>query len=329
MRTNRLRRGPEVTVLGMGTAQLGNLYRETTEAEVSGAVDAAFERGIAYLDTAPHYGLGLSERRLGARLAGRPRDTFTVSTKVGRVLDPSPETADRMDDEGFAVPAGSRRRFDLSRDGIRRSLESSLERLGLDHVDIAYLHDPDLAMAADADRHGLGAVIGALEALAELRDEGLVRAIGTGTNQSALPAELVGRADLDVVMIAGRYTLLDLAAERDLLPAALEQGVDVVAAGVYNSGLLSRDRVPADAHYDYQAAPAALVERANRIAEVCEEFGVTLPVAALQFPLRHPAVVSVVVGCRSRSHVEQSADRLATPVPDELWDALASRALIG
>lgn len=329
MRTNRLRRGPEVTVLGMGTSQFGNLYRETTDAEVAGAVDAAFERGIGYLDTAPHYGLGLSERRLGERLAGLPRGTFTVSTKVGRVLDPSPETADRMDDEGFVVPARFRRRFDLSRDGIRRSLESSLERLGLDHVDIAYLHDPDLAVAVDPDRHGLGAVIGALEALAELRDEGLVRAIGTGTNQSALPAELLGRADLDVVMIAGRYTLLDQSAQRDLLPAALERGVDVVAAGVYNSGLLSRDRVPADARYDYEAAPAALIDRANRIAEVCEELGVTLPVAALQFPLRHPAVVSVVVGCRSRSHVEQSVDRLAAPVPDELWDALAAQALIG
>lgn len=329
MRTNRLRRGPEVTVLGMGTSQFGNLYRETSDEEVAGAVDAALERGVRYADTAPHYGLGLSERRLGDRLAGLPRGTFTVSTKVGRVLDPSPETADRMDDEGFMVPARYRRRFDLSRDGIRRSLESSLDRLGLDHVDIAYLHDPDLAMAADPERHGERAVLGALEAMAELRDEGLVRAIGTGTNSSALPTELIRHADLDVVMIAGRFTLLDQSALDDLLPAALERGVAVVAAGVYNSGLLSRDRVPSDARYDYEAAPAALVDRANRIAAVCEEHGVTLPVVALQFPLRHPAVVSVVVGCRSRSHVEDSVDRLEAPVPDELWDALASQALIG
>jgi D-threo-aldose 1-dehydrogenase len=320
-----LRRTPAI---GLGTSQFGNLYRETSDEEVSSAFDAAWRGGVRYFDTAPHYGLGLAERRLGQQLARVARQDYVVSTKVGRLLEPSPDTAHRLDDEGFAVPATHRRRFDFTRDGIRRSLESSLERLGLDRVDIAYLHDPDVAGGAEPGAYTTDTFITAVEALVELREEGMVGAVGTGTNSSALPTELVLQSDVDVVMIAGRYTLLDQSALDDLLPAAEARGVAVVAAGVYNSGLLSRDRVPADARYDYEPAPGELVARATRLAEVCESYGVTLPTAALQFPLRHPAVVSAVVGSRTAEQVSSNLDRLATPVPEPLWATLAGEGLI-
>lgn len=317
-----------VSTIGLGTSQFGNLYRETTDEEASAAFEAAWEGGVRYFDTAPHYGLGLAERRLGRQLASRPRADYVVSTKVGRILEPSPETAHRMDDEGFAVPASLRRRFDFTRDGIRRSLDSSLQRLGLDRIDIAYLHDPDVAAEQQPGRYTTRTFVEAIAALVELRSEGVVGAVGTGTNHSALPTELVLQSDVDVVMIAGRYTLLDQSALEDLLPAAQARGVAVVAAGVYNSGLLSRDRVPADARYDYGPASADRVAQAARMAEICEAHGVTLPTAALQFPLRHPAVVSAVVGCRTPEQVAGTLERAAAPVPESLWAALAAEGLI-
>ncbi|KQX05173.1 MULTISPECIES: aldo/keto reductase [unclassified Leifsonia] len=309
-----------LTELGMGAAQLGNLYRETTDAEAGGAVDAAWDAGIRYFDTAPHYGLGLSERRLGAALADRPRDEYVLSTKVGRLLVPSGYPEGTMDDGGFAVPATVRREWDLSRDGIRRSVHESLERLGLDRIDIAYLHDPD--------DFGSEAHSTAIPALIELRDEGVVRAVGAGTNQSAMPAEFVRRHDVDVIMLAGRYTLLEQGALDDLLPLAEERGVGIVAAAVYNSGLLSRPRPPAGALYDYAPAPAELIAKANAIADVCEEFGITLPEAAVAYPLRHPAVVSVVVGMRTAEQVRGTAERYERDIPEEFWTALDERGLV-
>ena len=320
MKRRTAKRDVQPTELGLGAAQLGNLYRETTDAEALGAVDVAWERGIRYFDTAPHYGLGLSEKRLGGALARHDRADYTVSTKVGRLLVPSPGTAHRVDDGGFAVPAATRREWDFSRDGILRSLEGSLQRLGTDRVDIVYLHDPD--------DHFEAASTTGVDALVELRDQGVVGAIGAGMNQSAMLAEFVRRCDVDVVMVAGRYTLLDDAAAHDLLPTALERGVGVVAAAVYNSGLLSSARPPADARFDYEAAPAALVARANALADVCERHGVTLPEAAVAFPLLHPAVVSVVVGSRTAAQVESNVERYEAPIPDELWTELRHEGLI-
>ncbi|MET0784891.1 MAG: aldo/keto reductase [Leifsonia flava] len=320
MLSRTLRSALPLTELGMGAAQLGNLYRETTDAEARAAVDAAWDAGIRYFDTAPHYGLGLSERRLGAVLADRPRDEYVLSTKVGRLLVPSGYPEGTMDDDGFAVPATLRREWDLSRDGIRRSVHESLERLGLDSIDIAYLHDPD--------EHGAEAHAEAIPALIELREEGVVRAVGTGMNQSAMPAEFVRRHDVDVIMLAGRYTLLEQGALDELLPLAAERGVGIVAAAVYNSGLLSRPRPPADALYDYAPAPAELIAKANAIADVCEEFGVTLPEAAIAYPLRHPAVVSVVVGMRTAEQVRGTAERYEREIPAEFWAALDDRGLV-
>jgi D-threo-aldose 1-dehydrogenase len=237
-----------------------------------------------------------------------------LSTKVGRVLVPTPERAGELDDGGFLTPALYRREWDFSRDGVLRSVEDSLARLGLDRIDIAYLHDPDEHWDA-ASTTGIGALV-------ELRDQGVVGAIGAGMNQSAMLAEFVRRCDVDVMMVAGRYTLLDRSAADDLLPVALERGVGIVAAAVYNSGLLSNAEVPTDAKFDYRDAPPAVIDRARALAAVCARHGVALPEAAVQFPLRHPAVVSVVVGMRTAAEVEGSVARSQRRIPEELWAEL-------
>jgi D-threo-aldose 1-dehydrogenase len=306
--------------LGFGAAQLGNLFRETSDEEAAQAVGAAWEAGIRYYDTAPHYGLGLSERRLGAALAGRRRDEILISTKVGRLLVPSPNTAERLDHEGFAVPAAARRVWDFSADGVRRSLDASLERLGVDRVDIVYLHDPD--------DHWLEASGSGIAALVALREQGMIDAIGVGMNQSSMPAAFVRRHDVDLVMLAGRFTLLDQSALDDLLPVAVDRGVRIVAAGIYNSGLLSGPRPVDGASYDYKPAPPELVDRARRLAAVCEAYGVDLPTAAIHFPLRHPAVASVVVGARTADQVRVNVERFARSVPDDLWAELESSGLV-
>lgn len=318
--TRRLRCGLELTEIGMGVSQFGNLYRETTDAQAAGAVQAAWDGGIRYVDTAPHYGLGLSERRLGRLIAGWPRDRYVLSTKAGRLLVDNPDGEGRLDDEGFAVPATTRRVWDFSADGVRRSLDESLRRLGLDRVDIVYLHDPD--------EHFEAASTQAVPALVDLREQGVIRAVGVGMNQSAMLAEFVRRCDVDVVMCANRYTLLDQSAAGDLLPVAAARGVGVVVAAVYNSGVLATPRPSAQSRFDYAAVPPAVLARASAIAVVCERFGVTLPQAAVQFPLRHPAVVSVVLGSRTADHVERGLASYRAPVPDDLWTALSAQGLL-
>lgn len=313
-------RGPALTEIGLGTSPYGNLFRETTDADTDAATEAAWASGIRYFDTAPHYGLGLAEKRLGASLVGRPRGEYVVSTKVGRSLVPTPENAGELDDDGFIVPAAHRREWDFSRDGIRRSLEGSLGRLGLDAVDVVYLHDPDLHWG-QASTEGIAALI-------ELRDEGTISAIGAGMNQSAMLADFVSRCDVDIVMLAGRYTLLDQSALDDLLPLALERGVAVVAAGVYNSGLLAREIVNENAHFEYRPAPPEMIARARAIAEVCAMYGVTLPQAAVQFPLRHPAVVSAVLGARDARQATGGVERSSATIPEDLWSELESAGLV-
>ncbi|WP_426322024.1 aldo/keto reductase [Microbacterium sp. E-13] len=313
-------RGRALTEIGLGTSLFGNLYRETTDEEVRAAADRAWRGGVRYFDTAPHYGLGLAEQRLGSLLRGHPRGEYVVSTKVGRILVPTPENARLRDDDGFAVPAAYRREWDFSRDGVLRSVDASLARLGLDSVEILYLHDPD--------EHWDAASTTGVDALIELREQGVVQAIGAGMNRSSMLAEFVRRADVDIVMLAGRYTLLDQSALDDLLPLALERGVSVVAAGVYNSGLLSRPDVSDDAHFDYGAAPREMIEQARRIAAVCRDHGVTLPDAAVQFPLRHPAIVSAVLGARDGGQMADGLERYAVHIPDELWVELEDAGLV-
>lgn len=319
MQTRTTRSGLALTDLGLGAAQLGNLFRTTTEEEVVATVDAAWESGIRYFDTAPHYGVGLSETRLGEQLRGRPRDEFVVSTKVGRLLVARSHDQS-ADAQGFDVADDLVRVWDFSRDGILRSVEESLARTGLDRFDILYLHDPDNHFE-QASTEGIGALI-------ELREQGVVSAVGAGMNYAEPLAELIRRADVDILMCAGRFTLLDDTALADLLPLAQERGVSIVAAGVYNSGLLGAERPAPGALFDYAPAPDELLARVNAIADVCETYGVTVPEAAIAYVRRHPAVVSVVLGARGRTQVEQNAARAAASVPDALWSDLAAAGLI-
>ncbi|MFC4137775.1 MULTISPECIES: aldo/keto reductase [unclassified Microbacterium] len=311
----------EFGTLGFGCASIGNLYKAVSDEAAEAALEAAWQSGIRYFDTAPHYGLGLSERRLGAFLQTKPRDEFIISTKVGRLLEPNPGYAGGRDQEGFDVPDDLIRRFDPSADGVRRSLDDSLERLGLDRVDVLYLHDPDVY---DLER-GLGE---GLPALTALRDEGLVREIGVGVNDAAVAARAVREGDLDLVMIAGRYTLLEQPALDDLFPACAERDVRVVDAAVFNSGLLATSSPASSGTYNYGAVPADVLDRARELAAVCAAHGVELPAAALQFPARHPVVATVVVGTAKADSVRQNAERMRAPIPDELWADLARRGLI-
>jgi D-threo-aldose 1-dehydrogenase len=300
-----------VTELSFGGAAIGNLFTAVTEDDARAAVDAAWAGGIRAFDTAPHYGLGLSERRLGAALRHRPRDEYVISTKVGRRLRPAGPPHGR-DTEGFAVPADHLRVFDYSADGVRRSLEASLDRLGLDRVDIALIHDPDA--------HGPQALREAYPALEELRAQGCVRAIGVGMNQAAMLTRFIADTDIDLVLIAGRYTLLDRSAAATLLPVAARRGVSVIAGGVFNSGLLAAPA--AGATYDYRTAPDSLISQARRLETICARFGVPLRAAAARFPLTHPAVASVLIGARSAAEITDAIRLRQLGIPAELWDAL-------
>jgi D-threo-aldose 1-dehydrogenase len=312
------RGGLTVGPLSFGTAPIGNLGRQVADDEWRGALTAAWEAGVRYYDTAPHYGLGLAERRLAEGLAGR--DGFVVSTKVGRLLAPAASAPDAMDTEGFAVPATHVRVRDYSRDGVFASLESSLERLGLDRVDLLLVHDPD--------EHYSEALDGAFPALEELRSQGVITSYGAGMNQAEMLADFVRETDLDVVMLAGRYTLLEQGALDDLLPECQARGVSVIAAGVFNSGLLARDRPREDVTYNYAPAPPELVARVQRIADVLERHGMSLPVAAAQFALAHPVVATVCLGARSAAQVQRNAALFDHPVPAAAWGELVSEGLL-
>ena len=318
------RAGPRLPLgpLGYGAANLGNLYQAMSDEEAWAVLDAAWESGIRYYDTAPHYGLGLSERRLGAFLATKSRRDYVLSTKVGRLLRPSPETADKMDDaHQFAVPASLRRVWNFTEAGIRSSLDESLERLGLGSVDILYLHDPE---EFDLD----AALSTGAPALMAMREEGLVKAVGVGSKSVEALLAGVRTGGLDLVMVAGRFTLVEQPALDDVIPACRATGVGVVAAAVFNSGLLASPRPGPDARYEYEDVSAEVLERACRIEDVCAEYDVALPVAALQFPLKEPAVVAVVVGAAEPRHVQQNAERVRAPVPEQLWDRLAAEGLV-
>lgn len=311
-----------VTELSFGGAAIGNLYTEVSDDDARAAIDAAWEGGIRTFDTAPHYGLGLSERRLGEAPRHRRREDYVICTKVGRLLDPAGQSIPGgrteypagRDAEGFAVPARHVRRFDFSADGVRRSIEASLGRLGLDRVDIVLIHDPD--------DHGEQALREAYPALEKMRAEKTVGAIGAGMNHAEMLTRFVTETDIDVVLIAGRYTLLDSSAADALLPAALGRGVSVLAGGVFNSGLLAAP--VAGAPYDYRTAPQALVTRAQRLEQACARFGVPLRAAAARFPLTHPAVTSVLIGARTAAEISDAIRLRALDIPAALWDALAT-----
>ena len=315
-------KNPALTRLGYGAANVGNLFRALSDDQAWAILDAAWESGIRYYDTAPHYGLGLSERRLGAFLQTKPRDEFVISTKAGRLLRPNPDDDGGLDlAADFHVPTTLRREWDFSEEGVRASLEESLERLGLDRVDILYLHDPE--------RHDLDLALGeAFPALEQLRAEGAVDAIGIGSMVSEALAAAVESADLDLIIIAGRYTLLEQPAAEAVLPACHESGTGVVAASVFNSGLLAKDEPSRDDRYEYGRMPEPLWERLQSVLAVCRAHEVPLPAAAVQYPLRDTAVRSVVVGGSRPEQMRRNAELMAIDIPAALWDDLAAAGLI-
>lgn len=294
----------EVTRLGLGCAPLGNMFTAISDEQAHATIDAAWNVGIRWFDTAPLYGHGLAEERLGRALAGRPRDSYVVSTKVGRVLVPGHDP-----DTIFKAVPPLRPVFDFSYDGALRSFEASLKRLGLDRVDCLHVHDPD--------EHEAEAVGGAFRALRQLRDQGVIGAIGAGMNQSAMLTRFIEGGLVDCVLVAGRYSILDQTALDDLLPAAQAAGVAVVAAGVFNSGLLADPRPGAT--FNYAPASADLIERARGLAALCERHGVSLRAAALQFPTRHPAITTVLTGARSPAEIEENANLFALALPSAVW----------
>lgn len=312
--------------VGLGGAPLGNLYHPLTEEDAEATVRTAWEAGVRDFDTAPHYGLGLSEHRMG-RVLGPLLDQdrgVSVSTKVGRLLRENPDYRDGdQDPEWFAVPARSRRVWDPSPEGIRRSLEESLQRMGLDRIDTLYLHDPDQYDLEQGIREGLPALVA-------LREEGLVDRVGVGCNDHDVLVRCVREADLDVVMCAGRYSLLEQPAGQELFPLCQQRGVAVVAAGVYNSGALARPTMPEPEQvtYNYTAAPPAVVERVRRLYEVCGAHGVTVPQAAVQFVARHPAVEVVMLGARHPDEIRAGVANATAEIPGSLWRDLVDQGLL-
>jgi D-threo-aldose 1-dehydrogenase len=301
--------------LGLGTAGIGNLFHAISDDDAPRTVDAAWEGGIRSFDTAPHYGLGLAERRLGAALSRYPRQEFLLSTKVGRLLVPTPEHADRTDDGGFAVPAAHRRVWDPSPEGVRRSLAESLERIGTDWIDIAYLHDPD---EYDLD----GGIATGLPALAEAKAAGLVRAVGIGSKSVPALAAAVRTGLCDLIMVAGRLTVLDHRGA-ELIELCQRHGVGIVNVGVFNSGALAAATPGPELHFEYAPITADRLAALERVHAVCADFGVAVADAALQYSWTLPGVVNVTVGAAADWQIRASLAGMRTPIDPALWPALA------
>lgn len=320
--------GLAFTELGFGSAPLGNLFRAISETEAQAVLDAAWAAGVRYFDTAPLYGLGLSETRINHFLRGKPRADYVLSTKVGRLLTAVPPGQGDAPDKWIDVPS-RRERFDYSHDGVLRSLDASLERLGLDRIDLVYAHD------LDAFTHGSVAarqarldefMSGGYRALLRLRDEGVIAGFGAGVNEWEPCDWLLERGDFDVFLLAGRFTLLEQGA-LGFMDKAAARGVGVVIGGPYNSGILASGPRPG-AHYNYAPAPASVLDRARRLQAVCEGQGVRLVDAAFRFPLLHPATVSVIPGGQGPGEMASNVRAAAAVIPLALWQALAAEGLI-
>jgi D-threo-aldose 1-dehydrogenase len=320
------RRGLTVSALGFGGAPLGDLYAKLDEGVARATVAAALDAGITYFDTAPLYGHGLSEHRLGSVLRGVQRDSIVISTKVGRWMDPRGPGGDFS---GYAGGLPHRAIIDYSFDGALRSIEQSLLRLGTDRIDILLIHDVDAwTHGPDAVEQRFGeAMNGAYRALARLREEGVVKAIGVGVNDAGICVRFAREGDFDVMMVAGRYTLLEQPALETFLPLAEERRIAVLLAGVFNSGILATGAVPG-ARYNYGPASPEILDRVARIEKVCRAHGVALSHAAMVFPLGHSAIASIVLGAVSPEEVRRNAAAFATPIPPALWSDLKDERLL-
>lgn len=322
--TRKLPRGGLcLTGMGLGCAQLGGLYQAMSEADAHAVVDAAWDEGIRYFDTAPYYGYTLSERRLGAALRERERDSFVVSTKAGRLM--LLDSAVRPGENGWAEPLPFRPYFDYSYEGIMRSHQDSLRRLCMERVDILYVHDIGRATHGPLHQHYWKQLThgGGFRALTQLREQGSVGAIGLGVNEWRAVADAMEACDIDCALLAGRYTLLEQAARMPLLDLCAERGVGIVIGGPFNSGILA-----GGSKFNYEDAPSDIVARVEAITAVCRDFGAPVQAAALQFPMAHPAVVSCVAGAHSPEQLRQNAAWFAQPLPGGLWQELMRRGLL-
>jgi D-threo-aldose 1-dehydrogenase len=320
------RTGLKVTALGLGGAPFGNLFAPVAEADARATLDTAWAKGCRLFDTAPYYGYGLSERRVGDALRERPRDEFVLSTKVGRMIRPGANADPTA--QGFHSPMRFHSEFDYSYDAVMRSVEDSRQRLGLERIDVLLLHD--LGRAEHGERYSQmvkTAMEGGYRALDALRRAGQVRAIGLGVNEVEICETAMDHGDFDCFLLAGRYTLLEQGGMERLFPACRRRGVSIILGGPFNSGVLVRaDR--ADATYNYGAVPSAVRERVEQLAGLCRAFDVSLPAAALQFPLADPVVASVIPGARTPAEAASHWEMLAAPIPAAFWAALGERGLI-
>ena len=333
LKTRRWQRGGggalEFTELGFGTAPLGNLYRAIGDDDARAILERAWAGGVRYYDTAPLYGLGHSERRLGAFLRDKPREEYVVSTKAGRLLEACAPAERTGHGKWFEVPS-RREVYDYSHDGIMRSLEFSLERLGADRVDLLLVHDIDVrnqGSKAASDARIDQFMASGYHAMVSLRDQGVVKAIGGGVNEWEVCQRLAERGDFDLFLLAGRYTLLEQEPLDSFFPLCESRGIGIVAGGPYNSGVLASGPKPG-AFYDYEPAPDAVLERVRRLGEVCAAHGVPLVEAAFRFPLLHPCVVSVIPGGQRVEEVEGNLRAARADLPAALWDDLKGQGLM-
>ena len=318
----------QTSALGLGGAPIGGFRFALSEQQGADTVGAGYEAGLRYFDTSPYYGYGRSELLYGHALGSRPRDSFVLSTKVGRWMTPLGEGETVAGWRSGGLPF--KPTFDYSRDGTLRSIEQSLLRLGMSRIDVVLIHDVDVVSQgsqAEADRRFTETMAGCYPVLVELRRAGVIRAIGTGLNETAMTLRLAREADLDCVMLAGRYTLLEQGALDELLPLCERKGMSMLLAAPFNSGILAvgaRD----GATYDYKPAPPPVLDKVRRIEAVCTRHGVELPTAALQFPLGHPRLASIVAGATKPDEVRQNVARMAVPIPADLWRELKHERLL-
>ena len=301
-----LKSGLQIPEFGIGTSPFGGLFASVSESAVADVISTSMEMGLNYFDTAPHYGMGSAEVRLGRNINHLPRSSFVVSTKVGRLIVPS----EKADDPGWEnSTAAVERIFDFSAAGIERSLLESLERLKMESVEMVFIHDPDGA----ADQ----AISEAYPVLERLRAEGIVKTIGIGITSNEIPTRFINETDIDVVLIALKYTLLDQSAGAELLPTALRKGVSVIAGGVFNSGILTNPK--AGATFNYEPASPEVLARAQKIEKFFVDRGVSLAQAALQFPMQHPAISAILVGCRSADEVTTNVALYNKEIDSHIW----------
>lgn len=317
------RGGLSLPCIGMGCAPLGGLYQPVSDAQARATLDGAWDAGVRFFDTAPFYGYTQSEHRLGAALRERPRDHVVVSTKAGRLM--RPDACVRPGDDGFAAPLPFRPHYDYTYDGVLRSHDDSLQRLGLERIDILFVHDIGKATHGEREQQYWRQLTdgGGFRALDQLRAGGQVKAVGLGVNESEIVLRAMAEFDLDCTLLAGRYTLLEQASLSPLLDLCMERGNAIVIGGPFNSGVLA-----GNGKFNYTDAPAAILQRVARLDAVCRAFNVPLQAAALQFPLAHPAVASCIPGGQDLAQLRQNLDWFATPLPDALWTALREAGLI-